>query len=160
MKKLRMVCIKKTPNGDTRSIQVLDRDLVLEDTRSHIDAVQDIGESFIEAIRGQLGHHDYTKLHYFEEFFQALSTKEVGAKFKEHPWWAKHLTERHHLNDSCPDDVNLIDIIEMLIDCNSAGIARTGIVYPIEIPEAILKKAVHNTSELIKACICVKETNL
>lgn len=59
------------------------------------------------------------------------------------------MTERHHLNDSVPEDVNLIDVLEMVIDCTVAGLARSGSVYDITIPEDVLKKAIDNTKQMI-----------
>jgi hypothetical protein len=57
--------------------------------------------------------------------------------------------ERHHLDDRVPDDVNLLDVIEMVVDCVVAGMARTGEVYPIELSNDILQKALKNTKELL-----------
>ena len=66
-------------------------------------------------------------------------------------------SERHHLNDYCPDDVNLIDVIEMIIDCICAGKARTGNVYPIEIKDELLQRAIKNTIEMLKESIEVEK---
>ena len=59
------------------------------------------------------------------------------------------MTERHHLNDNVPEDVNLIDVLEMVIDCTVAGLARSGEVYNITIPNDVLIKAIDNTKNLI-----------
>ncbi|WP_107571899.1 hypothetical protein [Clostridioides difficile] len=56
----------------------------------------------------------------------------------------------------CPEDVNLIDILEMITDCVCAGMARSGDVRPIEIDDDILNKALVNTTEMIKNMITVK----
>ena len=61
----------------------------------------------------------------------------------------RHMTERHHLNDRVPDDVNLLDVLEMVIDCTCAGLSRSGDVYPITIPQDVLEKAIENTKNLI-----------
>ena len=50
----------------------------------------------------------------------------------------------------CPDDANLIDVLEMIVDCTLAGLTRSGTVRPVEIDSEILKKAVDNTVQLIK----------
>ena len=47
------------------------------------------------------------------------------------------------------DDITLLDIIEMVVDCVCAGKARNGEVRPLEINDAILKKALDNTVKLI-----------
>ena len=62
-------------------------------------------------------------------------------------------TERHHLLSYCPDDVNIIDVLEMIVDCTLAGLTRSGTVRPVEINDEILKKAVDNTVQLIKNMI-------
>lgn len=59
------------------------------------------------------------------------------------------MTERHHLNDSVPEDVNLVDVLEMVIDCTVAGLARSGEVYDITIPQEVLEQAIDNTKQLI-----------
>lgn len=64
--------------------------------------------------------------------------------------------ERHHLLSNCPDDVNLIDVLEMISDCVCAGMARSGEVRDLEIDDNILKKAVNNTAQMIKNMIIVK----
>jgi hypothetical protein len=46
--------------------------------------------------------------------------------------------------------VTLIDVVEMVCDCVSAGMARTGEVYDLDIDEAILSKALKNTVALLK----------
>ena len=65
--------------------------------------------------------------------------------------------ERHHLFSRCPDDVNLIDVLEMIVDCTCAGLARSGEVRPMEINDDILHKAIDNTVELIKSVVEVEE---
>lgn len=59
--------------------------------------------------------------------------------------------ERHHLLSRCPEDVNLIDVMEMITDCVCAGMSRSGEVRPIEIDNVILEKALENTVDLIKS---------
>lgn len=41
------------------------------------------------------------------------------------------------------------DVLEMLFDCVSAGMTRSGSVYPIEISNEILQKAVSNTVDYL-----------
>ena len=87
---------------------------------------------------------------YLAVFTRALKTGFKDDEFKKINWWNIHKTkERHHLNDNCPDDVNIIDVIEMIVDCTMAGLARTGKVYDISIKPEILKKAVDNTVKLL-----------
>lgn len=98
-------------------------------------------------------NHDWTKtgeyeIEFFKDFRAALDGKQ---DFINGTWWPIHVTaERHHLLAHCPEDVNLIDVLEMIADCTLAGLTRSGTVRPVEINDEILKKAVDNTVELIK----------
>ena len=147
------IIIRKSNNADSRSADVdVTKDDLMRDTLSHIGDVRNVGYWISEKLQDQLTEHDYTKIDYIDEFYhdfsEQLNSKE--AHFKEMPWFKnRHMTERHHLNDSVPKDVNLIDVLEMVIDCTVAGLARSGNVYPITISPEILQKAVENTSNLI-----------
>jgi hypothetical protein len=55
--------------------------------------------------------------------------------------------------------VNLIDVLDMIVDCVMAGMARTGSVYPLEIDQDVLRRAFENTVELLKANVAVAPTN-
>ena len=65
-------------------------------------------------------------------------------------------TERHHINDFTQENVDLIDVLEMIADCTSAGLARSGDVREITIDKDVLYKAFQNTCELVKN-MCVLE---
>lgn len=156
------ITIEATKNCDTRALAAegkeLTKEVVKADTNKHITAVQMCGDFICEKIQEQFALHDHTKLgKNLEAFTAALASKEVGAKFKENPWWATHLTERHHLNDRCPEDVNLIDVLELVCDCVSAGLARTGSVYEISVPTEVLQEALQNTVQMLIDNIQVKE---
>lgn len=153
--------ILATKNCDTRALkpgQELERDLVKKDTLAHVTAVQMCGDFMCEKIQEQFATHDNTKLgKNLDAFKAALETRTTGDDFKKNDWWKLHLSERHHLNDRCPDDVNLIDVLELICDCVSAGLARTGNVYDIEISDEILEKAVKNTAAMLIENIEVKD---
>jgi hypothetical protein len=85
-------------------------------------------------------------------FYELMkSTIEDGADFMDGEWARLHydVLERHHLSRHCPSDVTLFDVLEMLFDCVSAGMTRSGSVYPIEISNEILQKAVSNTVDYL-----------
>lgn len=153
--------IDATKNCDTRALapgQELDKELVKKDTLAHITAVQMCGDFVCEKIQEQFANHDHTKLgKHLDEFKAALESRTVGAEFKKQDWWKTHLSERHHLNDKCPEDVNLVDVLELICDCVSAGLARTGTVYDIEVPIDILEQAVQNTVKMLIDNIEVKD---
>ena len=142
--------IVKSPNADTRSAKgSVSKEELLNDTLSHILDVQNVGQMISEMLKDQVAEHDHTKIDYIDEYYDNFSSGRQGAEFKKLSWWQKHMTERHHLNDSVPDDVNLIDVLEMVIDCTVAGLARSGEVYPISIPDDVLVRAIENTKNLI-----------
>lgn len=150
------VYIKHTPNGDTRSLEVLDKQLVLKDTLAHIEGVRAVLFDLARKLEYNANRHDFTKISHFDDFFDAIASRKVAPEFYELRWWKLHESaERHHLNQNVPDDVNLLDVLEMLVDCVSAGLARTGNVYPINISDDILQKAVANTVTMLKENIIV-----
>ena len=144
------IIIKPSKKADTRSaFGLVTEEELLKDTKSHISDVQRVSKLIADLLVQQCLQHDHTKIEYLDDFYQDFSSGKTGAMFKDMGWFKKHLTERHHLNDRCPEDVDLIDVLEMVIDCTVAGLARTGEVFPITISPDILQKAVDNTSKLI-----------
>lgn len=147
------IIINKSNNADTRSADTNVTKAQLEkDTISHINDVQNVGYWLMEKLKNQLAEHDHTKLDYLDEFYNDFNEKlnNENVDFKNMKWFKeRHMTERHHLNDMVPDDVNLLDIIEMVVDCTCAGLARSGTVYPITISTEVLEKAIDNTKNLI-----------
>ena len=101
--------------------------------------------------------HDFTKIDsetaFFMDFQNAMA---MGSDFTKMPWYKSHIkNERHHLNANCPDDVNLIDVLEMMVDCLAAGAARSGGFSDVNLSDEILRKAYNNTLELIKESIII-----
>lgn len=147
------IIICKSQNADTRSANGnVTKNQLEKDTISHINDVQNVGYWLIDKLKQQLVEHDHTKLDYLDEFYTDFNDKlnSENKNFKEMNWFKnRHMTERHHLNDRVPDDVNLLDILEMVIDCTCAGLARSGEVYPITIPQEVLELAIDNTKNLI-----------
>lgn len=124
------------------------KDDLEEDTLKHKLAVQNACSFLAEMLLLQSMNHDCTKLgEHEDEFYEALS----GGDIKHSDWWKMHTSsERHHLNDYCPEDVNLVDVLEMICDCVCSGVARTGRVKPVDISDDVLRKAVDNTAKLLE----------
>ena len=148
------VKIRKNNLGDTRTAtRVPTFDEFREANYYHIEDVRNMMQTFAEKIRDTGANHDFTKT---KEPHKSLFYRELCAKiegkidsFVDGEWYPMHCqTERHHLNEHCPDDVNLVDVLEMICDCVCAGMARSGNVYPIEISSEILQKAVKNTAKM------------
>lgn len=146
------IIIEKNPNGDTRTapknISYKEFQEANDMHRADVCAVM----KHLAGLVHKAGlEHDYTKKSDEELFYDNfLSTMNKGTNFVDDRWYKHHVnTERHHLLSRCPDDVNLIDVIEMIADCTCAGLARSGEVRALEINAKILEKAVQNTVNLI-----------
>lgn len=149
--------IKKSPNADSRTMSPeADKEELIRSTESHIKDVG-TGLKFIaDAIVARGGVHDHTKMENMDEFQAALRSGHI----KETNWYQKHITEeRHHLKSHIPEDVNLIDIIEHLVDCTMAGLTRSGTIYDVDLSPEILQLAAQNTVELLKNNTTVIESD-
>jgi len=155
-----MIEIKKNPNGDTRTAP---KDVTFEQFQGandmHMDDVKAVMWELSKMIDVAGETHDCTKKSQERMFFRDfLSTMNDGTDFVNGEWYQLHMrAERHHLLSHCPDDVNLIDVLEMVADCVCAGMARSGEIRDLEIDSDILNKAIKNTAELIKSMIVVKD---
>jgi hypothetical protein len=100
-------------------------------------------------------NHDYDKINELDHFHS-----DFVSGFKTTGWWDTHRKiTRHHIQekDGVPANVNLIDVLEMIADSVMAGMARSGSVYPVIIPDAVLKRAFDNTVESLKSQVVVKQ---
>ena len=148
-----MIEIVKEPNADSRTAKPgFNKDDLRKATESHIGDVNEGMKFFADMILNAAKKHDNTKLSNFNDFFEALNSGNV----KESSWYRNHIKkERHHLVANVPKDITLIDVIEHLVDCVMAGMARSGTVYDIDLPADVLKVAHQNTVELLKKNIKV-----
>lgn len=150
--------IERNTNGDTRvatktpSIKEFDAS-----NCKHTQDVKNMMGAFADKIEDRAFSHDWSKLEepHRSAFYRDLcNTIEGRMDFKEGEWCKFHYdNERHHLLRRCPDDVNLVDVIEMLCDCVCAGMARSGSVRDIEINTEILERAVRNTVKLLENAV-------
>lgn len=159
---MKTITIKPNKNGDSR---VADHVPTIKEFRnanfSHIEDVKKIMCEFSQEIETRSEKHDWTKIvePYKSMFYRDMcNTIEGRIDFLNGEWSKLHYEklERHHLNRHCPEDVNLIDVIEMLCDCVVAGKARSGDVYDITISDTVLQNAVKNTVELLKSHVIVE----
>lgn len=153
-----MIVIKKNPNGDTRTAP---KDVTFEQFREANNMHRHDVAQVMMWLAGELSHaghnHDFTKKSQERMFYRDfLATMNDGADFVNSEWYQLHVkAERHHLFSYCPEDVNLIDVLEMIADCVCAGMARSGETRSLKIDNDILRKAVNNTAELIESIIVV-----
>ena len=160
---MRTIKIKKNTLGDTRTAERIPTFKEFE--KSNIYHQEDVKRMMAEIasdIELQGTVHDYTKTSEPEKslFYRELcATIDGKMDFERGEWYPMHCRrERHHLKQHCPENVNLIDVIEMICDCVCAGMARSGSVYPVKIPNEILQQAVENTVQMcIDAVEVLKE---
>jgi len=96
------------------------------------------------------------ELLFYKNFTKDMTT---DTNFKDSEWYKLHIAKkRHRLSANCPEDVNLLDVLEMVVDCTCAGLARSGEITDVDIDEKILIKALANTATLIKNMLELKET--
>ncbi len=105
----------------------------LKQVKLHQEAVKQLMNVIACEIRCRATYHDYTKL------------KHENLTFEEHM-----KTERHHLNmmPGIPEDINIIDLVEFICDCVSAGAQRSGTLNfrYLEVNPALLRPIINNTA--------------
>ena len=145
-----MITIKSSKTADTRTCDAskVTKEQLLKSSEQHREDVAKGFEFFADMMTEQAWQHDWDKLIGIDSFHSDFITG-----FKEHSWWDNHRkVNRHHLlaKDGVPEDVNLIDVLDMIIDCVMAGMGRSGSVYPIKIDPKVLMDAFNNTVDLLK----------
>lgn len=151
-----MIEITKSETADTRTCDFskVSKDQLRRSSETHISDVRRALNLFGKMLVMAGETHDSDKLTALDHFHADFVTG-----FKTTGWWDNHRKiTRHHVQaaDGVPADVNLIDVLEMISDCVMAGMARSGSVYAVELPDAVLKAALINTVELLKAKVVVK----
>lgn len=151
-----MITIHPSPTADTRTCDFANvtKEMLYESSVNHIGDVWRALQFFQDKISESISNHDIDKLDDIDGFHADFITG-----FKETGWWDRHRKlNRHHLlqPDGVRDDVNLIDVLDFIADCVCAGMARSGSVYPLNLPEALLERAFQNTVELLKAQVVVE----
>ena len=152
-----MIEIKKSKTADIRTCDVskVTKEQLYESSMQHKDDVSKGMLSFIYMMANASLTHDGDKLSDIDTFH-----KDFANNFKTTDWWDNHKKiTRHHLlsDDGIPEDVNLIDVIEMITDCVMAGMGRSGSVYHLDIKPEVLMNAFNNTVKLLKEQVVVLE---
>lgn len=149
------IIIEPTRGADTRSAtETPSKETLLSESHLHRSHVRRAMAAIAAEVIERAERHDHTKVELIDQFhdnFGKAMRKEI--EFKDHPWWTAHLTEKHHINDRLHDDADLLDLLEMIADCTCAGMARTGKVFPIEIPSDVLQKLLANTAAKLLAAV-------
>lgn len=155
------IIIKRNPNGDTRTAK---GEVTFEEfahaNDMHINDVKNIMNFYADVCEVNGENHDFTKKKYERQFYdEFVYSRKNDTKFTESEWFKNHIKEEyHHINSFVHDDVDLFDVLEMIADCTSAGLARSGDVREITIDKDVLYKAFQNTCRLTKdMCKLVEE---
>jgi hypothetical protein len=150
-----MIRIKQSQTADTRTCDFrnVTRETLRESSAQHIGDVQVALGYFAQLLHRAAACHDTDKLTDLDSFHADFVTG-----FEREAWWERHRTlNRHHLTnaDGTPADVNLIDVFDYIADCVMAGMARSGSVYPLELPAELLATAFQNTVALLTKAVVV-----
>jgi hypothetical protein len=153
-----MIEIPTSPTADTRTCDVsqVSQDQLYRSSHQHILDVRRGLLFFRYLLEDAAARHDFDKLSEIESFHSDFKTQ-----FSVTKWWDKHRKlNRHHLlqEDGIPDDVNLIDVLDMIADCTMAGMARSGSVYPLNLPDEVLQRAFQNTCKLLLKQVSVVDS--
>lgn len=122
---------------------------------SHIDGVRRALNHFQKKLQEAGERHDFTKLDGIDQFHSDINTESEIYK-----WLDKHRkVERHHIDNpnGVREDIDLIDVLEFIADCVTAGMARAGAVYDLKLDNELLQKAFKNTTDKLKAEIEVEK---
>lgn len=147
-----MITIKKSPTADTRTCDTdkVGKQRLLDSSRQHINDVAKALAFFSSKLFEAAAEHDYDKLTDIDWFYSDFKNRFAEGHTS---WWENHRKiHRHHLahDDGIPADVNLLDLLEYIADCIMAGSARSGEIYPLKMPDEVLRKAFDNTISLLK----------
>lgn len=150
-----MIIIKPSPTADTRTCDFanISKETLLASSHQHIADVREGLRYFESMIRKAAENHDFDKLTVIDGFHRDFVTG-----FAQTEWWDRHrVLNRHHLNneDGVRDDVNLIDLLDFIVDCVMAGMARSGSVYRLSLSPELLENAFQNTVEHLKRNVMV-----
>jgi len=151
-----MITIRQSKTADTRTCDVsqVSKEQLMASSVQHIADVLKGMQFFQKMLYESSERHDFDKLTKIDHFHSDFITK-----FEKTGWWDNHRkVNRHHLlaDDGVPKDVNLIDVLDMIVDCVMAGMGRSGSVYPLEIKPEVLMNAFSNTVELLKSQVVVE----
>jgi hypothetical protein len=152
-----MITINKSATADTRTCDFasVTKKQLRDSSLQHIRDVF-LGMRYFQALlEGSAHRHDADKLTDIDGFHRDF----IGG-FANTTWWDNHRKiARHHLlaADGVPADVNLVDVLDMIVDCVMAGMGRSGSVYPLQIDSTVLMTAFTNTVELLKREVVVNQ---
>jgi len=150
------VKISKTRNPGYETYE--SKDDLLTDVMIHRHHVSEVMNVLSKKLMDVGFRHDWTKVNYLDEFYQDTIERPVEGDtidlFKDRSWYKLHVSgERHHLNSYTPEDVDLFDVLEFIVDCVCAGKSRSGSVNRDFLKldsEDLLERAFWNTVDYVE----------
>jgi len=152
-----LIYIRKSETADTRTCDFanVSKETLQASSVQHISDVRQALDFFMAQVGKSAQNHDTDKITDIDGFHADFVTG-----FVQTGWWDRHRKlNRHHLlqEDGIPQNVNLIDVLDFIADCVMAGMARSGSVYPLNLPPELLEKAFQNTVSLLKQQVVLNE---
>ena len=148
--------IQPSPTADTRTCdwsKVTKEELLRASIMHKGDIAKALG-IFQSLLTEAAVRHDFDKLSAIDHFHSDFT-----GGFKETGWWDNHRKiNPHHLTeaDGIPEAVNLVDVLDYVADCVMAGLARSGSVHDLHLPDELLQRAFQNTVALLKSSVDVE----
>lgn len=151
-----MIVIHPSPTADTRTCDwsKVTQEQLLASSVQHIGDIRAGLQFFADRLAVQAEIHDHDKISDIAGFHADFRTG-----FAQKGWWDNHRrVNRHHLTmgDGIPSDVNLIDVLDFIVDCVMAGMARSGSVYDLHLPPELLERAFRGTVTMLKENVRVE----
>ena len=137
-----------------------DKDKLFYDVEQHRQDVAKVMDMLSNHLHDIGVLHDWTKIQYFNDFAKDTLERQDTPDFKEREWYNIHtLYERHHINANVPDDVDLFDVLECIVDCIVAGKTRSGSVNHdfLVLSQSVINDAYWNTVKKIESNVIVSD---
>jgi len=157
--KKKRITIKKTPNADTRTCDpsTVSKAELLRCSKLHISDVKAATDLLCDLLKERSVEHDFDKVDDIDGFYKDFQSDD---DFVSGDWYQNHIrVNRHHPTSEGGEakDLNMIDILEMILDCTVSAMARAGEVPAIEIPSELLQLAVENQVKQLSSMINVED---
>lgn len=144
--------IKYNPNSDSGSI---DHNFTIDEIQdaceTHNKNVSSVLYVLSEAMHKRGDKHDWSIIQTLDDYIHAYSFSLKGEiPFEESEYFLNHaISENHHLNKFCDENVNLFDIIEFLVDQCVLHKEKAEETPQPYLMQEILLKAFNNTAKQI-----------
>ncbi len=153
--------IEKVNITETKNLKGLqDSDEIFMSILYHQDNIKKVMRMISEHILDVGDVHDWTKLDYFDEFYNDCFERRYNPVFSNREWYNIHCKfERHHLNSKIPDDVDLFDVLESIVDCIVTAKSQNIKVNPffLLLRDDVLQEAYWNTIKKLEDNIILSE---